>query len=88
MAPPPQQPSLSSAGVVANESGFPRMLVYKVRGRTKPAATTRERRAPRSAKGATESDFVRSMPVSRDVIAAAKAKGIRMSANHHFTGIF
>lgn len=83
-----QHPKLSAQDVVAKakESGISisPILVYKVRGRTKPGATAKPRRAWKSSKGGTASDFVRSMPVTmsaKDVIAAAKAKGIRMSAN-------
>jgi len=82
-----QHPNLSAAEVVAKakESGISisPVLVYKVRGRAKPGAA-KTRRAWKSSKGGTASDFVRSMPVTtpaKDVIAAAKAKGIRMSAN-------
>src|SRR5262245_63123223 len=75
-----QHPNLSARDVVAKakEAGISLspVLVYKVRGRTKPGATTRPRRKWKSSKGATASDFVRSMPVTmsaKDVIAAAKA---------------
>ena len=82
-----QHPNLSAQDVVAKakESGvsISPVLVYKVRGRTKPGAT-KPRRGRKSSRGATASDFVRSMPVTmpaKDVLAAAKTKGIRMSAN-------
>lgn len=83
-----QHPKLSARDVVAKakESGISisSTLVYNVRGRAKPRAAARLGRRAKSSTGATASDFVRSMPVTtpaKDVIAAAKAKGIRMSAN-------
>lgn len=83
-----RHPNLSARDVVAKakESGISisPVLVYKVRSRTKPGAAAKTRRAWKSSKSGTASDFVRSMPVTmsaKDVIAAAKAKGIRMSAN-------
>jgi hypothetical protein len=90
-----QHPSRSVAEVVAKarEAGMSvsSVLVYKVRGRTnpKPAKGTpgpkpNGKRGPKPKNGMTASDFVRSMPVTmkaKEVLAAAKAKGIKLSRN-------